>query len=95
MLRLTIISSEPLIKEHDSLATFLIPPGSKGFNNVHPIRVYQQDDSTQAASPGYYLILVSMLRNLKDEDKYAPLRHFLSQFYPENKKSEDNNEESK
>ena len=41
ILRMTLVTSVPLNLECDGLATFLIPPHSPGFNNLHPIRVYQ------------------------------------------------------
>ena len=92
MHRMTIVSSEPLIKDEDGLATFLIPPYSAGFNNKHPIRVYQQTDTTQAASSGYYLILVSMLHDFSEGPRdpfapsvpsfhFSPFLYFLKHFY--------------
>ena len=41
ILRMTLVTDLPLTLDHDGLATFLIPPGSPGFDNTHPIRVYQ------------------------------------------------------
>jgi hypothetical protein len=74
MLRMSIVTREPLLKE--GLATFVLPPGS--FCNAHPIRIYQQNELTQATPGGYHLLLLS---TLEGDNEWEPFRCVLERFF--------------
>ena len=74
MLRMTLVTREPLLKE--GLATFVLPPGS--FSNAHPIRIYQQNELTQATPGGFHLLLLS---TLEGDNDWEPFRTLLDRFF--------------
>jgi len=74
MLRMSIVTREPLLQE--GLSTFVLPPGS--FSNKHPIRIYQQNELTQATPAGYHLLLVW---TLEADNEWEPFRCLLEQFF--------------
>lgn len=74
MLRLTLVTREPLLKE--GLATFVLPPGS--FANLHPIRIYHQNDLTQATPGGFHLLLLS---TLEGPNEWEPFELLLDRFF--------------
>eukprot|EP00347_Sterkiella_histriomuscorum_P015294 403357571 len=93
IMRLALITTKPLMKDQDQLATFVIPPHTKNFHNANPIRVFQMNHFTYAVTKDHYLILASTTikpRSQFDDDeayqKYlneqkAIFQQFLLQFY--------------
>jgi RAB protein geranylgeranyltransferase component A len=57
MLRSTIISTQPVLDDIQSLSTYSVPPESKDIGNVNPIRVCQQTFHVDACPRGSYLIM--------------------------------------
>ena len=61
MLRMTIITTQPILEGVEQLGTFTVPPGSEGIWNQNPIRLVQLTYHIDACPRGSFLVMVNMM----------------------------------